>query len=126
MLDMAFLPDIRRILKQIPSNRQTLFFSATLPHEILGLAREMLRNPATVNLERKAAPAVGITQAVYPVARELKSALLRELLARNIVSYAIVFTRTKHRANRLAEYLERHGIRAAKIHGNRSQGQRTE
>ena len=126
MLDMGFLPDIRRILKHIPAKRQTLFFSATMPREILGLAKEMLHDPATVNLERKSAPAVGITQAVYPVARELKSALLLELLKRDIIADAIVFTRTKHRANRLALYLERYAIPTAKIHGNRSQGQRTE
>src|SRR5512137_2506794 len=125
MLDMGFLPDVRRILKQLPARRQTLFFSATMPREIATLAREMLRDPVTINLERKSAPAVGITQAVYPVGRELKSALLAELVKRDIVADAIVFTRTKHRANRLTDYLERHGISTAKIHGNRSQGQRT-
>jgi ATP-dependent RNA helicase RhlE len=86
----------------------------------------MLKQPVTINLERKSAPAVGITQAVYPVARELKSSLLVELLKRDIVSEAIVFTRTKHRANRLADFLERAGVGAARIHGNRSQGQRTQ
>jgi len=125
MLDMGFLPDIRRVLRQIPVKRQTLFFSATMPKEIATLAREMLRDPVTINLERKSAPAIGITQAVYPVGRELKSALLAELVKRDIVADAIVFTRTKHRANRLAEYLERQGISTAKIHGNRSQSQRT-
>lgn len=125
MLDMGFLPDIRRILKQIPAKRQTLFFSATMPRDIVTLAREMLRDPVTINLERKSAPAVGITQAVYPVPRDLKQALLVELLARNIIADAIVFTRTKHRANRLADFLDRHGISTAKIHGNRSQAQRT-
>ncbi len=125
MLDMGFLPDIRRVLKQIPSKRQTLFFSATMPRDIVTLAHEMLRDPVTINLERKSAPAVGITQAVYPVERELKSALLVELLTRDIIKDAIVFTRTKHRANRLADFLTRHGIGAAKIHGNRSQSQRT-
>ena len=89
MLDMGFLPDIRRILRQIPAKRQTLFFSATMPREIAGLAREMLHDPVTINLERKSAPAVGITQAVYPVARELKSALLCELLRRDVISEAI-------------------------------------
>jgi len=125
MLDMGFLPDIRRILAQLPKKRQTLFFSATMPREIVGLSREMLHDPVRIDLERKSAPAVGITQAIYPVARELKSALLVELLKRDIVAEAIVFTRTKHRANRLAEYLERHGINTARIHGNRSQSQRT-
>jgi ATP-dependent RNA helicase RhlE len=125
MLDMGFLPDIRRILGQIPKKRQTLFFSATMPREIVGLSREMLHDPVRIDLERKSAPAVGITQAVYPCARELKSALLVELLKRDIVAEAIVFTRTKHRANRLADFLERHGISTARIHGNRSQSQRT-
>jgi ATP-dependent RNA helicase RhlE len=96
-----------------------------MPREIATLAQEMLRDPVTINLERKSAPAVGITQAVYPVGRELKSALLAELVKRDIVADAIVFTRTKHRANRLAEYLDRQGISTAKIHGNRSQSQRT-
>ena len=76
MLDMGFLPDIRRVLKYLPTKRQTLFFSATMPAPIVTLTREMLRDPATINLERKAAPAVGITQAVYPVPQELKSTLL--------------------------------------------------
>jgi len=125
MLDMGFLPDIRRILRQIPRERQTLFFSATIPHEILGLADEMLKDPVTINLERRSAPAVGITQAVYPVPRELKAGLLLELIRRDIIADAIVFTRTKHRANRLALYLERKGVSTARIHGNRSQGQRT-
>jgi ATP-dependent RNA helicase RhlE len=125
MLDMGFLPDIRRILGQIPKKRQTLFFSATMPHEIVVLSKEMLHDPVRIDLERKSAPAVGITQAIYPVARELKSALLVELLKRDIVKEAIVFTRTKHRANRLAEFLERHGVSTVRIHGNRSQSQRT-
>jgi len=126
MLDMGFLPDIRRVLRHLPVRRQTLFFSATMPPPIVGLAREMLRNPVTVNLERKAAPAVGITHAVYPVAQELKSPLLLALLARNDVPQALVFTRTKHRANRLAQFLDRHRVACERIHGNRSQAQRTQ
>ncbi len=126
MLDMGFLPDIRRVLRHIPAKRQTLFFSATMPAEIVKLTKEMLQNPATINLERKSQPAVGITQAVYPVARELKSALLLELFRQDVIHEAIVFTRTKHRANRLGDYLAKHGISTAKIHGNRSQNQRTE
>ncbi|MCC6317129.1 MAG: DEAD/DEAH box helicase [Gemmatimonadaceae bacterium] len=125
MLDMGFLPDIRRVLKHVPSKRQTLFFSATMPAPIVELTREMLRDPATINLARKAAPAHGITQAVYPVPQELKSALLLELLTRDLMEQALVFTRTKHRANRLWEYLTKHGVAAARIHGNRSQAQRT-
>jgi ATP-dependent RNA helicase RhlE len=126
MLDMGFLPDIRRVLRHLPVKRQTLFFSATMPPPIATLAREMLRNPVTINLERRVAPAVGITQAAYPVSSELKSALLVELLRRGEIRSVIAFTRTKHRANRLADYLLRQGISAARIHGNRSQAQRTQ
>jgi ATP-dependent RNA helicase RhlE len=126
MLDMGFLPDIRRVLRHIPSKRQTLFFSATMPGPIAELSREILRQPVTINLERRAAPAVGITQAIYPVPQELKSALFIELLKRNVMREALVFTRTKHRANRLAEQLVKAGIKAARIHGNRSQAQRTD
>ena len=125
MLDMGFLPDIRRVLKALPPRRQNLMFSATVPKEIMGLTREILKDPVSIDLERKSAPAVGITQAVYPVHRERKAALLVELLRRRIIEDAIVFTRTKHRANRLSDYLERQGIASAKIHGNRSQSQRT-
>ena len=126
MLDMGFLPDIKRLLKYLPTKRQTLFFSATMPGPILSLTRELLHNPATINLERKQAPASGITQAVYPVPQELKSSLLAALLERDIMREALVFTRTKHRANRLWEFLGKRGLNVARIHGNRSQAQRTE
>src|SRR5687767_5242440 len=126
MLDMGFLPDIRRLLRYLPRKRQTLFFSATMPDPIRILTQEMLHDPVTINLDRKAAPAVGITQAVYPLPQELKSRLLLELLRRGIMREALVFTRTKHRANRLWEFLGKQGISVARIHGNRSQGQRTE
>jgi ATP-dependent RNA helicase RhlE len=124
MLDMGFLPDIRRILKQIPPRRQTLFFSATMPPEIQKLANEMLHHPVTIQTERRAAPATGITQAVYPVPQELKTALLLKLMQRGDMKQALVFTRTKHRANRLAEFLINNGIDAERIHGNRTQAQR--
>jgi ATP-dependent RNA helicase RhlE len=126
MLDMGFLPDIRRILRHLPAKRQTLFFSATLPPPIVTLARQMLHEPATIDIERKAAPAVGITHAAYPVSAELKSALLVELMKRGELRSVLAFTRTKHRANRLADYLLRHGVSAGRIHGNRSQAQRTQ
>ncbi len=126
MLDMGFLPDIRRVLRHIPAKRQTLFFSATMPPPILTLTNEMLKQPVTINMERKSAPAIGITQAVYPVPQELKSALLVELLKRGELREALVFTRTKHRANRLQAHLVKQGIKAERIHGNRSQSQRTE
>ncbi len=126
MLDMGFLPDIRRVLRHIPAKRQTLFFSATMPPPILTLTNAMLKQPITINMERKSAPAIGITQAVYPVPQELKSALLVELLKRGELREALVFTRTKHRANRLQAHLVKQGIKAERIHGNRSQPQRTE
>lgn len=125
MLDMGFLPDIRKILRHLPSKRQTLFFSATIPPPIATLTRELLRDPVAINIQRQSAPAVGITQAVYPVPQELKSALLVTLLQRGETDEALVFTRTKHRAERLAKYLVRAGVNADRIHGNRSQAQRT-
>ena len=94
MLDMGFLPDIRKILKALPTKRQTLFFSATMPKPIAILASEMLKHPATINLERTSVPATGITQALYPVPQELKSALFLELLTRGDMKEALVFTRT--------------------------------
>jgi len=125
MLDMGFLPDIRKVLKHLPTKRQTMFFSATMPPPIAQLTREMLTTPVMINQERQSAPPVGITQAVYPVAQELKSGLLLELLNRDHMEEVLVFTRTKHRANRLAEQLTKNGIKAERIHGNRSQPQRT-
>ncbi|MEO5798908.1 MAG: DEAD/DEAH box helicase, partial [Gemmatimonadales bacterium] len=125
MLDMGFLPDIRRVLKHIPAKRQTLFFSATMPPPIAQLTREMLINPATINLQRTSTPAVGITQALYPVPQDLKSLLFLELLKRGEMDEALVFTRTKHRADRLSKFLVKNGIEADRIHGNRSQAQRT-
>ena len=125
MLDMGFIPDVRRILGYLPKKRQTLFFSATMPPPVAALSRDMLMSPASIDIERPAAPAVGITHAVYPVAGELKSALLVALLEQAALQSVLVFTRTKHRANRLADALERRGIGAARIHGNRTQAQRT-
>jgi ATP-dependent RNA helicase RhlE len=126
MLDMGFLPDIRRILQQLPGRRRTLLFSATLPAPIVGLARELLQDPVFLNIERKSAPAVGITHRAYPVPHELKSHLLLELLRQGSAKSVLAFTRTKHRANRLADFLARQGVSCARIHGNRSQAQRME
>ncbi|MEK6371426.1 MAG: DEAD/DEAH box helicase [Acidobacteriota bacterium] len=126
MLDMGFLPDIRRVLKHLPARRQTLFFSATLPPPIVQLSREMLKNPAMISIERQAAPPSAIAQAVFPVSQELKLELLETLLQRGEIRSAIVFTRTKHRANRVFEQLMKRKVNAARIHGNRSQMQRTE
>jgi ATP-dependent RNA helicase RhlE len=128
MLDMGFLPDIRRVLARLParSARQTLFFSATLPSQIVQLSRELLREPATINIERRSVPVRGVTQAFYPVPQQRKADLLIELLRRDDIGNVIVFTRTKHRANRLYEKIARAGLGSARIHGNRSQSQRTE
>ena len=125
MLDMGFLPEIKKILRHIPPRHQTLFFSATMPPPIAGLTRELLKDPVSINIQRQAAPAVGITQAVYPVRQDLKSALLLTLLQRGATAEALVFTRTKHRADRLMKFLVKGGINAERIHGNRSQPQRT-
>ncbi|HUK11936.1 MAG TPA: DEAD/DEAH box helicase [Thermoanaerobaculaceae bacterium] len=124
MLDMGFLPDIRRILAHLPARRQTLLFSATLPAPIVELSRSLLSDPARIGVERRAAPATGVSQALLPVPEPRKTALLLELLSRNEVGTALVFTRTKHRANRLAQFLDRSGISCDRIHGNRSQSQR--
>jgi len=125
MLDMGFIPDIRRILRHLPKRpRQTFFFSATVPTPIAQMARELLTNPVALNLERKQAPAKGVSQALYPVRADLKVDLLTTLMDRGEIGNVIVFCRTKHRANRLAESLEARGVSVARIHGNRSQKQR--
>jgi ATP-dependent RNA helicase RhlE len=126
MLDMGFLPDIRRILRYLPDRRQTLFFSATLPPPIVTLAREMLKDPVSFNITSKPKPAAGITHVAYPVAHELKSTLFLALLKQSMSKSVLAFTRTRHRANRLADFLERNGVACARIHGSRTQGQRTE
>ena len=126
MLDIGFLPDVRRVLQHLPNTpRQTFFFSATMPPPIVQLAGQMLRSPVTVRVEKKQAPAKGITQALYPVPGELKVALLVELIRRGEVGNVIAFCRTKHRANRLAQSLEKQGVAVARIHSNRSQAQRS-
>jgi ATP-dependent RNA helicase RhlE len=130
MLDMGFLPDIRRILGKLPrptreAPRQTFLFSATIPKPIAELSRELLRDPVRIDVERRQAPATGITQALFPVPAKRKPDLLIELLRRGEVGNVIAFCRTKHRANRLWQKLEREGIPTARIHGNRSQSQRT-
>ena len=127
MLDMGFLPDIRKVLAHLPkTKRQTFFFSATMPPAIVKLSHELLKNPLQISVERKQAPAAGVLQALYPVAQTAKVRLLAELIERGVINEAIVFCRTKHRANRVAEKLEKMGIDVARIHGNRSQKQRTE
>jgi ATP-dependent RNA helicase RhlE len=123
MLDMGFLPDIRRILARLPARRQTMLFSATLPRPIVDLSRDLLTDPVRLDVERPAAPATGVRQAVMSVPEQLKKELLLAMLERDVQT-ALVFTRTKHRANRLARYLDLAGIPCDRIHGNRSQPQR--
>jgi ATP-dependent RNA helicase RhlE len=124
MVDMGFAPDLKRIIKLLPTDRQTLLFSATMPPELNKVAKEALRDPARVDLAPPSRPAAGITQAVYPVPKALKTELLDEILSRTDVNSMIVFTRTKHGADRLAKQLQRRNLSVAPIHGNRSQGQR--
>lgn len=123
MFDMGFLPDIRRIIKCVPAQRQTLLFSATMPKEILHLAHEILNNPETVQVDT-VAPAVTVSHAIYPVAQHLKTELLLELLRQTDTASVLIFTRTKHRAKKLGERLVKSGYRAASLQGNLSQSRR--
>ncbi len=123
MFDMGFLPDIRRILAKLPRQRQTLLFSATMPAEIRGLTREILRDPVTIQVGNTAPP-VTVTHAVYPVEQHLKTPLLLELLQHTDTESVLIFTRTKHRAKRLGEQLEKAGYRASSLQGNLSQNRR--
>ncbi|ABQ25827.1 DEAD/DEAH box helicase [Geotalea uraniireducens] len=123
MFDMGFFPDIRRILKHLPKQRQTLLFSATMPDEIRRLAHEVLNDPVTVQVGNTAPP-VTVSHALYPVEQHLKTPLLLELLRHTDTESVLVFTRTKHRAKRLGEQLEKAGYRAASLQGNLSQNRR--
>ncbi len=124
MLDMGFIRDIRRILDLLPGRRQNLLFSATFSDEIQGLADGLLHEPAHVQIARRNAPIELVRQVVYPVDRERKRELLSHLIRTGRIDRALVFTRTKHGANRLAEQLALDGISAGAIHGNKSQSQR--
>jgi ATP-dependent RNA helicase RhlE len=124
MLDMGFIRDIRRIIALIPARRQNLLFSATFSDEIRELSAGLLNDPAHVQIARRNAPIELVRQVVYPVDRERKRELLSHLIRSGRIDRALVFTRTKHGANRLAEQLELDGIKANAIHGNKSQGQR--
>ena len=125
MLDMGFLPDVRRILAALPSTRQNLFYSATMPNEIEDLIRRTTNNPEMVEVTRRATPVSAISQVVHPVAMTQKKDLLASVLKRPEVGQTLVFTRTKARANQLARKLEHSGRRVAAIHGNKSQNART-
>ena len=125
MLDMGFLPDVRRILRVLPRDRQTMLFSATMPPPVVDLAREFLRDPKMVHVDPTVVAAVGVRHLALPAPGHLKAALLREILLDETMTSVLVFARTKHRANRLVDQLSRWSIPAAVIHGNRSQSQRT-
>jgi ATP-dependent RNA helicase RhlE len=125
MLDMGFLPDLKRIVARLPSRKQTLMFSATMPPVIAKLAKELLRHPLSIQIGKRSAPAVGITQAAYPVAEHLKTTLLRHLLRHSDMPSVLVFTRTKQSAKRLARAIGQDGFSVAELHSNRTQAQRT-
>jgi len=124
MLDMGFLPDMRRILAKLPKDRQTLLFSATLSREIESLSRDFQRDPELVEIGKRTNPAETVTQEFCEVEKARKPALLVKLLEDPAMSMVLVFTRTKHGADRIAKLLERQGIRTGALHANRSQGQR--
>jgi ATP-dependent RNA helicase RhlE len=123
MFDMGFLPDVRRIIRAVPEKRQTLLFSATMPEEIRALVRDVLHDPLTVQIGR-AAPAETVSHTLYPVPTHLKTQLLIELLRTTDTQAVLVFTRTKHGAERLARDLQRDGFRATSLQGDLSQSQR--
>jgi ATP-dependent RNA helicase RhlE len=126
MLDMGFAPQINRIINEVPRYRQTLLFSATMPPEVEALARKYLRKPVVVQVGRRSAAASTVAHAVYPVPREKKSALLVELLKKPAMDSVLIFTRTKHGADRVVRHLERGGITATAMHADKSQAQRTQ
>lgn len=125
MFDMGFLPDIRKIIKHVPAKRQTLLFSATMPDDIRRLAHDVLNKPVTVQVDH-AAPASTVSHALYPIDQHLKTALLVELLRHTDTESVLIFTRTKHRAKRVGQQLEKAGYRAASLQGNLSQNKRQE
>jgi len=126
MLDMGFAPQINRIVSEIPRYRQTLLFSATMPPEVEALARKYLRKPVVVQVGRRSSAASTVAHAVYPVPREKKSALLVELLRKPEMDSVLIFSRTKHGADRVVRHLERAEITATAMHADKSQAQRTQ
>ena len=125
MLDMGFIHDIKRVLALLPKRRQNLLYSATFTADIKALADTLLDNPAMIEVARRSAPAEAVRQKIHPVDRERKRELLSHLIKRNDWHQVLVFTRTKHGADRLAKQLNQDGVTALAIHGNKSQGART-
>jgi ATP-dependent RNA helicase RhlE len=126
MLDLGFLPDIRRILRAVPVTRQTLLFAATMPPEIERLAHDTLKSPIVIDVGRRATPVAAVQQVIHPVEAEHKHELLRHLLQHRAMRHVLVFTRTKLRADRLATYLSQAGCHVGTLHGGKSQGARTQ
>jgi ATP-dependent RNA helicase RhlE len=124
MLDMGFLPQMRKIVRALPTERQTLMFSASLSKEIETLTKEMLRSPETIQIGRRADPAESVTQFVYETSKEAKLPLLLHLLRDASLDSVLVFSRTKHGADKIARKLESAGIATGTLHSNRSQSQR--
>lgn len=124
MLDMGFAPQINRIVDQVPSYRQTLLFSATMPPEVEALARKYLRKPVVVQVGRRSGVANTVTHAVYPVPKDKKSALLASLLVKEELDSVLVFVRTKHGADKVVRHLEKEGIRSTAMHADKTQPQR--
>jgi ATP-dependent RNA helicase RhlE len=125
MLDMGFAPQINRIVSDIPPYRQTLLFSATMPPEVEALARKYLRKPIVVQVGRRSGAANTVSHAVYPVPRDRKSSLLAQLLREEDLDSVLVFTRTKHGADRVVRHLERENISSTAMHADKTQPQRT-
>ncbi len=125
MLDMGFIHDIRKIIAALPRQRQNLLFSATFSDDIRKLARGLVNDPVEISVTPRNAATPTVEQWIHPVDKKQKSALLTQLIRDNDWQQVLVFSRTKHGANRLARYLDEKGIRAAAIHGNKSQGART-
>ena len=125
MLDMGFLPDIKRLLRYVPNRQQTMLFSATMPPDIRKLADDILKDPATVQVDISA-PAKTVSHALYPVPETLKAKLLHTMLEQTRTSRVLIFTRTKHRAKRLAADLDKRGYRVAALQGNMTQNKRQE
>lgn len=125
MLDMGFLPDIRTILQNVPSKRQTLLFSATMPAEIQKLANEILKHPKKIEITRNGTPADGIRQCVYPVEAHKKQELLFHLIEKEDMNQVLIFTRTKRRADYLTQKLDRKGLSVIALHSDKSQSART-
>ncbi|MDD5627889.1 MAG: DEAD/DEAH box helicase [Elusimicrobia bacterium] len=124
MLDMGFMPDIRRIMQALPKQRQTMMFSATIPPEVARVVGEFMREPVRISIDADNTPATGIRQALYPINSGEKFELLHFILKKTQVKSAVIFTRTRSRANQVARFLELRGVKVAALHSDKTQAQR--